>query len=170
MFPSLTIGDGKNLVCVSPTALMSLTVTNGTFTVRGGSLSTGAIKVNRQGKLNFPSGTIRTGTLMVTNGCPQHIGDGTNHACLSLSGPTGSGEPSVSTFSGGLVVETNSEIVASGNVVIVGNVTNYGTISITNGTLRFRASDQYPSSLTSYGGLAATNSGLMVMPKGAFST
>jgi hypothetical protein len=68
----------------------------------------------------FPSGTVRSGGAVISNGLPFVVGDGTHSANYHMDG-------GVHTFADGLIISPNATL--SGCGTIIGNVINNGTIS-----------------------------------------
>jgi hypothetical protein len=140
----ITVSDGGSLFAtnallgsvVAATGTVSrgsLFVTNatatGTLEVRRGALeiNSGTVVVDRliatnsvSSVVNFNSGTLNSGSTMISNGTPFQVGNGSNTATLNFNGGT-------HTFSDGLMLSTNSSLIGSGG--IFGSATNFGVIA-----------------------------------------
>jgi len=101
--------------------LRSNLVVNGICEVNGGTLT--ALQLyftNNAGQMFFPSGTIRSGGAVISNGSPFVVGDGTHPANYHMDG-------GVHTFANGLIISPNATL--SGCGTIIGNIVNNGTVS-----------------------------------------
>ncbi|HEY6169996.1 MAG TPA: hypothetical protein VI454_18300, partial [Verrucomicrobiae bacterium] len=143
----------------------SLIVSNGTgtgvFDIRRGTnrFNAGLIDVdqllltNAQGVFEFNGGTLRTKGTTNDNGRVFTVGNGASAATLQLLG-------GLHAFSNNLVISSNAAL--AGNGMIVGTVTNFGTVSAgssagslcINGDLRLQSSSMLTFEL---GGLIPTN-------------
>jgi hypothetical protein len=128
-------------------------VNTGTFTIDGGNVHCSMLKIegDHASRFLFPSGTLTANFVSVTNGTVTVVGNGTDFAVLNLGG----GE---SCFSGGLAISSNATLTGSGTVH--GWVENHGTVCPT-GTMLFTNNGQFCGNVTNYGTLAMTNGGAL---------
>jgi T5SS/PEP-CTERM-associated repeat protein len=96
-------------------------VPSGTMTINGGMFTTDHLFLtNSTGHIAFNGGIVRTRGTTVSNGAPFVVGNGAQPANLHLLGGT-------HFFANGLVISSNATLTGCG--VVIGTITNRGTIA-----------------------------------------
>lgn len=112
---------GGNLSMLGNAKPAYLSIDSGDFTLSQGAITVDdLILTNQTGQFVFNGGTLQAKNATVANGVPFVVGDGVNPAILQLQGGT-------YTFADGLVITNNAMVTGCGT--IVGNISNFGTLS-----------------------------------------
>jgi len=120
-----------------------LNVAAGGFNLNSGNVSAdNLIITNSGGAFNFAGGSLQLGGLVVSNGSPFVVGDGTDAATLLLQGGT-------YTFANGLVISANATVTGCGTII--------GTI-VTNGVMNLTCGGSAPTVIQSVGKTGVTAS------------
>jgi T5SS/PEP-CTERM-associated repeat protein len=118
---------GGSLSITNPGGTACLNIPNGSLALNAGTLTADQIFLtNTAGQFAFNSGTLQAMALMVSNGLPFVVGDGSSPATLQLLGGT-------YTFADGLVISSNATVTGCGT--IFGQLANYGTIATNCGPM-----------------------------------
>jgi hypothetical protein len=159
---TVTNKDGKSgkLIIGEMSTNKGITTTNqGILTVDGGTVEADFIQVLPGSQFIFKSGTVKVGTMMITN-LPYVLGDGVHQAIMSLSGG------GTADFAHGLVVTNNA--ILTGNGTVSGGVVNYGAIAAgtSEDKLTFADDPNFPygtlfSVVTNCGSMYMTNQGTL---------
>jgi hypothetical protein len=129
----------------------------GTVRMDGGTLTISNLLMTGTARFILNNGTLGTVTAMVSNDVPFVVGDGTSPAVyrvIPLNGQT-------NLFAKGLRISTNATLAGTG--LIVGMITNFGTISPDLVTFRPSAGE-----LDIKGGLALSNSSVLDLKIGGY--
>jgi T5SS/PEP-CTERM-associated repeat protein len=139
--------EGANVIATNAGRTATFEVRRGTNVFNGGLMDVDSLLMPNPGAaFVFNSGELRITQSQVSNAAPFIVGNGAPGALLTLRGGT-------NTFASGLIISSNATL--SGCGAINGVVVNYGTILSTcaGGTLTFG------SAVTNYNTITVTNGG-----------
>jgi hypothetical protein len=124
MTATSTINISGSLFATNASRNALLDLFAGNVLTNSGILVADQIQVEDTSIFSFSDGTVKSGQMLAINNSAFTVGDGLNTANYIMQGGTHS-------FASGMVISSNS--VLSGCGTVIGNVTNYGLIILTNG-------------------------------------
>lgn len=112
---------GGVLAVTNASGSNAIHVDSGNFALAQGLvIADSVVLTNTSGAFSFTAGEMRAHNMIIANGSPFVVGDGTQSATLRLTGGTYS-------FADGLVISSNATVTGCGT--IVGSVSNSGVLS-----------------------------------------